>query len=151
MNQSDQPTSSKLPSIFEKFAIVRKQFSSEIYDGIKLLENIKNIPEAQIIFLSLRQRLLEENHVLIENFTQLKKLYREKKGEEWIDSSKNSQIRYSSNEKATIVDGKTASIKERLELVENQIDFYSESIKTVDAVLYGIKSRIDVQRLLDGN
>ena len=95
--------------------------------------------------------MLEENHTLIEHFTQLKKTYREKKGEEWVDASKNHQVRYNSNEKTTIVDGKTAAIKEKLEQVENQIGFYSDSIKTIDAVLFGIKTRLDVQKLLDGH
>jgi len=95
--------------------------------------------------------MLEENHTLIEHFTQLKKTYREKKGEEWVDASKNHQVRYNSNEKNTIVDGKTATIKEKLEQVENQIGFYAESIKTIDAVLFGIKTRLDVQKLLDGH
>ena len=99
----------------------------------------------------MRQRLLEENHTLIEHFTQLKKTYREKKGEEWVDASKNHQIRYGTNEKNTIVDGKTATIKEKLEQIENQIAFYAESIKTTDAVLFGIKTRLDVQKLLDGH
>jgi uncharacterized protein YlzI (FlbEa/FlbD family) len=67
-----------------------------------------------------------------------------------VDASKNNQIRYNSNEKTTIVDGKTAAIKEKIEQLENQIAFYSESIKTIDAVLFGIKTRIDVQKLLDG-
>ena len=49
------------------------------------------------------------------------------------------------------MDGKTATIKEKLEQIENQIGFYSESIKTIDAVLFGIKTRIDVQKLLDGH
>ena len=83
--------------------------------------------------------------------TQLKKSYREKKGEEWVEASKSHQVRFNSSEKNTIVDGRTATIKERLEQIENQIAFYSESIKTVDAVLFGVKTRLDVQKLLDGH
>jgi uncharacterized protein YlzI (FlbEa/FlbD family) len=138
-------------TIAEVFREKRESFSGEIYVGIKLLENIRKIPEAQVTFLSLRQRMLEENHTLIEHFTQLKKTFREKKGEEWIDASKNHQMRYGANEKNTIVDGKTAAIKEKIEQVENQITFYSDSIKTIDAVLFGIKTRLDVQKLLDGH
>lgn len=149
----DQNTTNSKPkrTIAEVFKDKRESFSVEIYTGIKLLETVKRIPEAQVTFLSLRQRLLEENHTLIEHFTQLKKTYREKKGEEWIDASKNHQVRYNSTEKNTIVDGKTANVKEKLEQVENQIGFYAESIKTVDAVLFGIKTRLDVQKLLDGH
>lgn len=138
-------------TIAEVFREKRESFSGEIYTGIRLLENVRKIPEAQVTFLSLRQRMLEENHTLIEHFTQLKKNYREKKGEEWIEASKSHQLRFNSNEKTTIVDGKTATIKEKLEQIENQISFYAESIKTIDAVLFGIKTRLDVQKLLDGH
>jgi len=135
-------------SVAQVFKEKREVFSSEIYDGIKLLDNIKKMSQVQVTFLSLRQRLLEENHTLLEHFTRLKKTYRERKGEEWVDTSKSMQMRYNTNEKATIVDGKTADIKEKLEQIENQIAFYAESIKTVDAVLFGLKTRVDVEKLL---
>lgn len=138
-------------SLSDIFKERRESFSGEIYIGIKLLENIRKMAEVQVTFLSLRQRLLEENHTLIDNFTQLKKKFREKKGEEWVDVSKNHQTRYNSSEKNTIIDGKTAILKEQLEQIENQIGFYSESIKTVDAVLFGIKTRLDVEKLLEGH
>jgi hypothetical protein len=135
-------------SIAQIFKEKRESFSAEIYDGIKLLDNIKKMTNVQVIFLSLRQRLLEENHTLLEHFTRLKKTYRERKGEEWVEASKSMQMRFNSNEKTTIVDGKTAELKEKLEQIENQIAFYAESIKTVDAVLFGLKTRVDVEKLL---
>jgi hypothetical protein len=138
-------------SLAEIFKAKRESFSGEIYEGVKLIEEIRKLPQAQVLFLSLRQRMLEENHVLIEHFTQYKKTYREKKGEEWIDASTKHQRLYNSTEKNTIVDGKTAGLKEKLEQLENQISFYSDSIKTIDAVLFGMKTRIDVQKLLDGH
>jgi predicted nuclease with TOPRIM domain len=135
-------------SVADVFKEKRESYSAEIYDGIKLLDNIKKMTNVQVIFLSLRQRLLEENHTLLEHFTRLKKTYRERKGEEWVETSKSMQLRFNSSEKNTIVDGKTAEIKERLEQIENQIAFYAESIKTVDAVLFGLKTRVDVEKLL---
>jgi uncharacterized protein YlzI (FlbEa/FlbD family) len=138
-------------TISEVFRERRENFSSEIYIGIKLLTQLTKIPEVQVTFLTMRQRLLEENHTLLENFTQLKKKYRVDKGEEWVNVSKATQVRYGPNEKTTIVDGKTAVLKEKLEQIENQINFYSESIKTVDSVLFGIKDRINAQKILDGN
>jgi uncharacterized protein YlzI (FlbEa/FlbD family) len=138
-------------TIADVFREKRESYSTEIREAIKLLNNIKNIAEVQVTFLSMRQRVLEENHNLLEHFTQLKKSYREKKGDEWVNASKIGQIKYGPNEKTTIVDGKTAGLKEKLEQVENQINFYSETIRTTDAVLFGIKDRIAAQKLLDGN
>lgn len=138
-------------TIEEVFREKRATFSKEIHEGIKMLHGIKNIPEIQVTFLSMRQRLLEETHTLLEHFTRYKKKFREQKGAEWIDISKIGQTRYQPTEKTTIVDAKTAALKERLEQLEYQIEFYSESIKTVDSVLFGIKDRITAQKLLDGN
>lgn len=135
-------------SIAEVFKAKRESYSAEIYDGIKLLDSIKQMTKVQVIFLSLRQRILEENHTLLEHFTRLKKTYRERKGEEWVEASKSMQMRFNSNEKGTIVDGKTADIKEKLEQIENQIAFYADTIKTIDAVLFGLKTRVDVEKLL---
>lgn len=142
---------SKKRTLSELFREKRERFSTEIREGIYLLSNIKNIPEVQVTFLSMRQRLLEETHTLLEHFTKHKKTYKEKKGEEWEAISKIGQTRYQPTEKAHIVDSKLAGVQERLDLIKTQIDFYSESIKTVDSVLFGVKDRIAAQKLLDGN
>jgi uncharacterized protein YlzI (FlbEa/FlbD family) len=138
-------------TLAEVFRAKRESFSGEIYTAVKLIEDIRKIPEAQVTFLSMRQRLLEENHTLIEHFNNLKKTFRERKGEEWIEASTKHQRMYNSTEKSTIVDGKTAALKEKMECVEGQINFYADTIKTVDAVLFGLKTRIDVQKMLDGH
>ena len=148
---AQDPKEEKKKTLADLFAEKRAQFSKEIKDGVHDLESINNIPKIQVNFLSLRQRLLEENHTLLEHFTQKKKAYREKKGEEWASISKIGQTRYQPTEKGVIVEGKTAALKDVLEQIENQINFYYESIKTVDSVLFGIKDRIAAQKILDGN
>jgi len=133
------------------FLAKRKAFSKEIYDSVQLLEDLRSLPKVQVTFFSLRQRVLEENHILMEHFIDKKKTFRERKGEEWIDASTKSQKFYNSTEKATIVDGRTALLKEAMELIEGQIAFYSDTIKTIDAVLFGLKTRIDMQKMLEGH
>jgi hypothetical protein len=132
----------------EMFASKRKAVSEEVQEGISYMNNIKKLADSQVYFLSLRQRLLEENHTLIEHYTRYKKKYREQRGEEWETVSKTSQLRYNSNEKGTIVEGKTSNIKETLEQIESQVQFYQDTIKTVDAALFGMKTRIDIEKLL---
>ena len=62
--------------------------------------------------------------------------------------SENLQHRYQYNEKTVIIEGKTAQTKEMIELIENQINFFSESIKTIDNVLFGIKTRVEIEKTL---
>jgi hypothetical protein len=134
--------------ITKKFSESRATTSSEIYENIEKLSNLKTLKEAQVNMLSLRQRLLEDNHTLLENITTLRKKFREERSTEMENLSKNLQIRYQSNEKTVVIEGKTSSTKESLELFENQVSFYNESIKTIDSIIFGIKTRIDIEKTL---
>ena len=62
--------------------------------------------------------------------------------------SNNLQLRYKSNEKIVVIDGRTSSTKEYLEIFENQINFFNESIKTIDSIIFGIKTRLDIEKTL---
>ncbi len=134
-------------NISEKFKKERDNYSLEIRRNIEKLNNIRDLKEVQIFFLSVRQRLLEDNHTLIDTLSKLKKSYRQKKGKEW-ESVSNQNMRYQSHEKKVIVEGKTTDMQETVEIIENQISFMDGSIKTVDNVLFGLKTRLDLEKLL---
>ena len=125
-----------LQNIIKKFEARRKEISQEIYQNIEKLSSLKTLKDAQINMLSLRQRLLEDNHTLLEHITILRKRYRTEKANEMENLSKNLQIRYQSNEKNMVIDGKTATTKESLEVFENQVDFFNESIKTINSIRF---------------
>jgi len=143
----EEPVSSK-DRLAQKFKIRRGEVSSEIYENIEKLSNLKTLKDAQVNMLSLRQRLLEDNHTLLEHITNLRKKYRDERGAEMEKLSKNLQIRYQANEKTVVIDSRTSSTKEYLDLFENQISFFSESIKTIDSVIFGIKTRLDIEKTL---
>jgi hypothetical protein len=134
--------------ITKKFQDRRSEVSKEIYTNIEKLSNLKTLKEAQVNMLSLRQRLLEDNHSLFEHISLLRKRYRDDRAAEMENLSKNLQIRYQANEKTVVLDGKTSSIKESLEILENQVAFCSESIKTIDNIIFGIKTRLDIEKTI---
>ena len=141
-------TQDTLQSIIKKFEARRKEASNEIYQNIEKLSNIKTLKDAQVNMLSLRQRLLEDNHNLVEHLIVLRKRYRNERSTEMENLSKNLQIRYQSNEKNVVIDGRTASTKESLEVFENQVEFFNESIKTIDNIIFGIKTRLDIEKTI---
>ena len=112
------------------------------------MANLKTLKDAQVNMLSLRQRLLEDNHTLLEHITVLRKKFREEKSVEMDNISRNMQMRYQSTEKSVIIDGRTAATKEFLEIFENQVSFFNESIKTIDNIIFGIKTRLDIEKTL---
>jgi len=134
--------------ISKKFQDRRSEVSKEIYENIEKLSNLKTLKQAQVNMLSLRQRLLEDNHTLLEHVTLLRKKYRDERSVEMENISRNLQIRYQANEKNVVIDGRTSNTKESLEIFENQISFFNESIKTIDNIIFGIKTRLDIEKTL---
>jgi hypothetical protein len=114
--------------ITKKFQERRSEVSKEIYSNIEKLSNLKTLKEAQVNMLSLRQRLLEDNHTIFEHLTALRKKYRDDRSIEMENLSRNLQIRYQANEKT--------------------VSFFTESIKTIDNIIFGIKTRIDIEKTL---
>jgi hypothetical protein len=134
--------------ISAKFQERRADISKEIYANIEKLSNLKTLKEAQVNMLSLRQRLLEDNHTLLEHITILRKKYREERAVELENVSRNLQLRYQANEKTVVIDGRTSATKESLEMFETQVSFFNESIKTIDNIIFGIKTRLDIEKTL---
>jgi hypothetical protein len=134
--------------ISKKFQDRRVEVSKEIYENIEKLSNLKTLKAAQVNMLSLRQRLLEDNHTLLEHVTLLRKKYRDERSLEMENISRNLQIRYQANEKNVVIEGRTSATKESLEIFENQITFFNESIKTIDNIIFGIKTRLDIEKTL---
>lgn len=135
-------------NIVGRFQNRRAEVSKEIYSNIEKLSNLKTLKEAQVNMLSLRQRLLEDNHTLLEHITMLRKKFRDEKSDVMETLSKNLQLRYQANEKTVVIDGRTSNTKEYLEIFENQVNFFNESIKTIDNIIFGIKTRLDIEKTL---
>jgi len=134
--------------ILEKFKSKREEVSKEILHSVEKMASFKGLKEVQVSMLSMRQRLLEDNHTLLEHLTVLRKRYRAERSTQMEDISTNLQTRYQYNEKTVIIDGKTAATKEAIDIIENQIAFFNDSIKTVDNVLFGIKTRVEIEKVL---
>jgi hypothetical protein len=134
--------------ILKKFEAKRKEISATLYTNIEKLSNLKSLKDVQVNMLSLRQQLLEDNYALLDHITSLRKKMREEKAVELENISKNLNLRYQSNEKTVVIDGRVSATKEYLEIFENQVSFFTESIKTVDNVIFGIKTRLDIDKTL---
>ena len=134
--------------ISTKFKAKREEVSAEILQSIEKMASFKGLKEVQVTMLSLRQRLLEDSHTLLEHLSVIRKKYKTEKSSQMENISENLQHRYQYNEKTVIIEGKTAATKEMMDLIENQINFFTESIKTVDNVLFGLKTRVEIEKTL---
>lgn len=138
----------KIKKLTEKFKKERGDVSKEVKDIVEIMSSFKGLKEVQVKSLSLRQRLLETMHSLLEHQSTMRKKYRSEKSKQMEDLSTNYNHKYQYNEKTVIIDGKTTATKETLDLIDNQISFYVDTIKTVDNILFGIKTRVEIEKTL---
>jgi len=134
-------------SLENKLKKKHKEINEEININISSLKDIKNLVNIQINLLSLRQRLIEENHELYDIYNLLQKKFREEKQKEFKKLGESFQYRYQQNEKNAIIEGTHSELKHKLDLFENQINFYEGTIKTLDSALFGLKMRLDIESM----
>jgi len=129
-----------------RFETERSKVSKEIYENIGYLSSLNTLGQAQVNMLSLRQRLLEDNHTLLEHITKLQRDYRKKRALALEQLSTNQQYRFQSKEKDALVDGKLSDTKQWLEMFENQVQFFNDTMRTVDNIIFGLKTRLDIEK-----
>lgn len=143
MEQKDIDLIKKLSGKFKK---EREDVSKEIKTNVELMASFGGLKEVQMKSLTLRQRLLETMHSLLETQSTVRKKYRAERSAELKNLSTNNNHRYQYNEKSVILDGMITANREIMELLENQISFYVDTMKTVDNILYGLKTRVEIEK-----
>ena len=132
----------------KKFSEERSEWTEKIRTLSIRMKNIRELGEVQVELYSSRQILLEYSAKLGQVMTKLNSKHRKDRGDRLKFYSENSQVKYGANEKTPLIEGDLSDLKERIDIVENQISFINETIKTVDHCLYGIKSRIALEEYL---
>lgn len=131
-----------IPEYEQKFVSERENWKEEIRVLSIRMKNIRELGEVQVELYSKRQALLEYSGKLGQIMTKLNSKYRQGKTGRMRYYSEQHQYKYGTNEKTTLIEGDLSEIKERVDLMNNQITFINETMKTIDHMLYGIRHRI---------
>lgn len=137
--------------ILYTFKRSRAEFNDKIIASIHDMRDTHKLVDVKVQMLSTRQRLLEDSHTLLDTLTDLRKKYRIQKGKAYDNIVNNIQLRMkTTGEKEAIVEGTSeiAELRNKIEILENQTQYYSESIRTVDGILYGIRTRLEIEKML---
>ena len=73
--------------------------------------------------------------------------------EQWkkaYDDFENSDIRYNDKERMKMADNATSGMKYKTELVSNHIEYFRETVKTIDNMIFGVKHRIEIENFKSG-
>jgi hypothetical protein len=136
--------------IEEQFTAEREEWTGRIRELSIRMRNIREIGEVQVELYSDRQRLLEKAYKMGQILSKLNSKYRSEKKAKMMYYSEEHNVRYGSNEKTTLIEGDLNEIKRKIDVVDNQMSFLNETVKTIDHFLFGIKSRIQLEEFMRG-
>ena len=139
---NDDQAKEKLEMIEQKLAAERKDWKEKIHDLIKMIKGTSTLAEAQVFMLSYRQ-------LFVEKITELRGLLMKKQKsidtfykDQYREYTINYDIKLSPAEKNQFIKADLANLRMQAELLENQINFFQESVKTMDTMSFSINNRI---------
>lgn len=144
---SDQPkeASSEKKSIVQQFEEERAQWKHDIESISKRFRKIEDMVEVQVDLYSSRQVATEYVYQLITTQSKLKKMHGAE-WKKWYDHyTLNEDHRPSEKEKAKLIDDKISNIKLNLDVIQSHIEYMRETVRTIDQMIFGIKSRNEIE------
>jgi hypothetical protein len=134
----------------ESFGDERTSWSNEVRDISRRFRDVDNLAEVQVDLYSKRQEAVEYLYKLMGIFTKLKKIHTVEYKKAYDEAGRNEDIRFSEKEKTRAAETVTVNIKFKMDSVTNHIDFFRETIKTIDNMIFGVKHRIEVENFKSG-
>ena len=128
----------------------RAEWTERIRELSIRMKNIREIAEVQVDLYSDRQKLLEYAYKLGQIVSRQNAKYRSDRRAKMVYYSEEHNVRYGSNEKTSLIEGDLSDLKKKIDIVDTHVSFVNETIKTVDHMLYGIKSRISLEEFMRG-
>lgn len=134
-----------------RFAKERVEWSKKVNDMSTMMKKLPDVAELMTNIYTERQRAVEYYHYLISLLSKIGKTYRKQFTEKYDFYSYKTQKRFP-NERVKEIQiladlAPTVSLKEQ---IENHSKFIDRTISTLDNIIFGIKSRIEIEQIMRG-
>lgn len=140
-NQNQKNYSNKTIDVI--FSEKRAFWKIQMEDTIQKVKDLSTLTLGQVSAYSQRHYCVDEIHFLMDAWNKLNEKYKiERNTARKAISGGDSKY---AKELTEEIDAKVAPIKKQLDVINTQIDFFKETIKTIDQILYGIKYRLDYE------
>lgn len=135
----------------ERFKQERAEWTKKTKDLAATLKHVADLPILMVDLYSERQRAVEYHHYLMDIFILVSRKYRAQYNERYEFYSFKSQIRFpnESTKNARII-YEMADIVEKRELIDNHQKFMSNTIASLDAIIYAINNRVKYEEIVRG-
>jgi hypothetical protein len=148
--QDQKEKSSSDGDFVEKFTGERRSWTDSVTSIGRRFREVENLAEVQVDLYTKRQEALEYQYKLIAVHTKLKNMFAVQWKRAYEEAGRDDDVRFSEKEKTKTADAGTANLKFKTETVSNQVEFFRETIKTIDNMIFGVKHRIDIENFKVG-
>ena len=136
--------------LYARFKSEREEWTTRIREMSERLKDIYKVAELQTDVYSYRQIAVEYCHTLLTHLSKVNHVFRSKKIERWEHYTRNYDLRMDKDPKELHILVDIAEVNERKELLQNHLDYFRETIRTIDTISYGIKHRIQLEEYKRG-
>jgi hypothetical protein len=132
-------------AIFARFKNERDEWTVRIQSMSARMKDIYEISELQIDIYSYRQIAVDYTHTLMTHLTKINRIFRERKIERWEHYTRNYDLRMDKDPKELHIYVDIADVVERKDFIQTHLEFFRETIRTIDSMSYGIKHRLALE------
>ena len=148
--QPEKPQSSSNDAIYVRLKKERDEWGEKVADMSERIRDIYKLSDLLTDLYSSRQIAVECSHTMMTHLSKVNRIYRERKAERFNYYTRNYDIRLDKDPKMLFIDVDLADIVERRELLQNHMDFFRETVKTIDTMCYGVKHRMSLEEYRRG-
>jgi hypothetical protein len=135
-----------------KFEHHRKELRKRLVnDMLNKMNDIKKLKDVEVAALSMRHGVLEDVHFLMDQLHVIERKLTKYRGDEVNRVLNAMQQRIKTKEERDAIvnsDEKIANTMSYKAIIETQISFYNELKSTLGTILYSIKNRVELSKML---
>ena len=128
----------------ERFKEERSDWNNKIITLVETIKHTSKLSESQVIQLSYRQMIqdkLAEYRILHEK---RQEMFDKQTTDRFREYKLGYDIKLSSTETQAFVQSDCKALKLQIKMIQTQITYFEESIKTLDNIGYAIKNKIEI-------
>lgn len=137
-------------SISEEFEEERLKWKNKVIEMANKVNKLDEVASLQVDLYSSRQIIIERISKLYQYLALYNSVYKTKKKELFLKYTVDSDIKLGQGEKTIMVEGDLADLYKKVNLIEHHIDYYKETVKNLDSMLYGVRNKLQIEQFLSG-
>jgi hypothetical protein len=148
--QEDSDNIDKKKDIAEEFEDERKMWKDKVLDMAGRVNRLDQAASLQVDLYSSRQIIIERISKLYQYLALYNSVYKTQRKDLFIKYTVDSDIKLGQGEKNIMVEGDLADLQKKVNLIEHHIDYYKETVKNLDSMLYGVRNKLQIEQFLSG-